>query len=64
MLWSAVDLLVELLRKRPEDEAKFVEAELFRLAGVKVYHVVVLDPSNACEISEILGVDVTFIADI
>lgn len=64
MLWSAVDLLVELLRKRPEDEAKFVEAEFFRLTGVEVYHVVVLHSSDACEISEILGVDVTLIADI
>lgn len=64
MLWSAVDLLVQLLGKRTEDEAKFVETELFRFAGVKAYHVVVLDPSNACEISQILRVDVTLITDI
>lgn len=64
VFWSAVDLLVQLLGKRTEDEAKFVETELFRLTGVKVYHVVVLDPSNACEICQILGVNVTFIADI
>lgn len=64
MLWSTVDLLVELLRKRPEDEAKLVEAELFRLTGVEVYHVVVLDPSDACEICKVFGVDVALIADI
>ena len=54
MLWPAVDKLVELLGKRPENEAEFVEAQFFRFAGIEVNHVVVLNPSYACEISEVL----------
>ena len=54
VLRPSVDQLVELLRKRTEDEAEFVEAKFFRLTGVEVYHVVVLNSSNGCKISEIL----------
>lgn len=54
MFWSAVNKLVELLGKRTENEAEFVETQFFRLTCVEIYHVVVLDPSNACEISKIL----------
>ena len=41
-----------------------MEAKFFRLTGVEVYHVVVLNPSNGCKISEVLRVDVAFVAHI
>ena len=64
MLLTVIDLLVELLGQRPKDETEFVEPQLFRLSGVEVNHVVVLDPATRSEIVDIVRRDVSFVTDV
>ncbi len=62
MLRALVDCLVELLGKRSKDEAEFMESQFIFLSGIKVDHMVELDPCDVCIIPKVFCSNVTFIS--
>lgn len=53
VLGSSVDLLVQLLGKRTEDEAELMESQFLWLTCVEVDQVVVLHSAYASVVSEV-----------